>query len=86
MPNWLWRSVVGVAAATAVLSIAQWVNCALVVAPRQWPFYAQYIGTDIGDKLQPRVLGCEDNDNRTVAVMMSLLTTLISLSRQTNDQ
>lgn len=86
MPNWLWRSVVGIAATTAVLSVAQWMNCALVVAPRQWPFYAKYIGTDAGSKLEPRVLGCEDSDNRTIAVMMGLLTTLISLSRQTNDK
>jgi hypothetical protein len=86
MPKWLWRSVIAMAAATAALSIAQWMNCAFVVAPRQWPFYAKYIGTDVSDKLQPRVLGCEDNDNRTIAVMMSLLTTLISLSRQTDEK
>lgn len=86
MPKWLWRSVVAMAAATATLSIAQWMNCAFVVAPRQWPFYAKYIGTDIGGKLEPRVLGCEDSDNRTITVMMSLLTTLISLSRQTTEK
>ena len=86
MPNWLWRSVVGVALATAALSVAQWMNCAFVVAPRQWPFYAKYIGTDVSEKLDPRRLGCEDSDNRSVAVLMSVLTMLISLSRQTKDE
>jgi len=83
MPKWLWRSVVGVSAAIAVMATAQWGVCRLVIFPKVWPWYARYIGTPQGKAIDPTpVAGCSDVDARTITVMMSVLTTLISLSRR----
>jgi len=46
-----------------------------------WPWLAKYVGTEQGERIDPSIMGCGDADNRTVAVLTGLLTTLISLSR-----
>ena len=81
MPNWLWRSVVGISTTIALLTILQWGSCRFYVLPTVWPWYAKHIGTDQSEKIDPAPMGCADADNRTVSVLMALLTTLISLSR-----
>lgn len=86
MPRWLWRSIVGVSATTALLVILQWASCTFYVMPKIWPWYAQYKGTAVGEKIQMPPVGCEDASGRSVAALMALLTTLISLSRQADDR
>lgn len=81
MTPWLWRSIVATAGAIVVVSTAQWVSCRFYVLPTVWPWYAKYIGTPEGDKIDPAPMGCSDVDTRTISVMMGVLTTLISLSR-----
>ena len=82
MPDWLWRTIVGVVTAIAVLSIVQWANCAFVVAPRAWPLYEKLASTRPKDEeLAPRPPACADSVTKAIAVLMALLTTLISLSR-----
>ena len=49
--------------------------------PTVWPWYAKYVGTPEGEKIDPSPMGCNDVDARTIAVLMGVLTTLISLSR-----
>jgi hypothetical protein len=82
MPNWLWRSIVGVAAVLSLMAAAQWAACRFYVLPQVWPWYAKYSGTPNGDKIDPAPMGCNDVDARTVTVLMGVLTTLISLSRK----
>lgn len=82
MPSWLWRSIVGVAATITVVASAQWVSCRFYVLPQIWPWYARYVGTAQGDKIDPAPMGCQDADSRSIAVLMGVLTTLISLSRK----
>ncbi len=82
MPNWLWRSIVGVAAMLTIMASAQWGACRFYVLPQVWPWYAKYSGTPKGDKIDPTPMGCNDVDARTVTVLMGVLTTLISLSRK----
>jgi hypothetical protein len=81
MPNWLWRSVIGLTGMIALVTTLQWASCRFYVLPTVWPWYAQYVGTESGDKIDPSPMGCSDVDTRTITVMMGLLTTLISLSR-----
>lgn len=81
MPTWLWRSVIATSGAIVLLSIAQWGACRFFVLPHVWPWYARYIGTPQGDKIDPAPMGCNDVDSRTTTVLMGVLTTLISLSR-----
>lgn len=81
MTNWLWRSIVGTAVAILLVSTIQWGACRFYVLPQVWPWYAKYVGTPEGDKIDPQPMGCNDVDGRTITVMMSVLTTLISLSR-----
>jgi hypothetical protein len=81
MKDWLWRSVVGTATAILVVAVLQWGACRFYVLPTIWPWYAKYVGTLEGDKIDPAPMGCSDVDSRTIAVMMGVLTTLISLSR-----
>lgn len=81
MPNWLWRSVVGLIASIALVSVFQWGACRFYVLPMVWPWYAKYVGTENGESIDPSPMGCSDVDTRTITVMMGLLTTLISLSR-----
>lgn len=81
MPNWLWRSIVATSVAIMFVSTAQWASCRFYVLPTIWPWYAKYIGTPEGSKIDPTPMGCSDVDSRTIAVMMGVLTTLISLSR-----
>lgn len=86
MPLWLWRSIVGVASTTALLVIMQWAACTFYVMPKIWPWYAKYRGTPQAEKIQMPPVGCEDASGRSVAALMALLTTLISLSRQADDR
>jgi hypothetical protein len=81
MPNWLWRSVVGTSAAIVVLSMLQWGSCRFYTLPKVLPWYARYVGTPQSKPIDPTPLGCNDTDARTITVMMGVLTTLISLSR-----
>lgn len=81
MTNWLWRSIVGTAMAILLVSAIQWGACRFYVLPTIWPWYAKYVGTPEGEKIDPTPMGCADVDTRTITVMMSVLTTLISLSR-----
>lgn len=81
MKDWLWRSVVGTATAILVVAVLQWSACRFYVLPTIWPWYAKYVGTPEGNKIDPAPMGCNDVDSRTIAVMMGVLTTLISLSR-----
>ena len=81
MPNWLWRSVVGLSATIALVTVLQWGSCRFYVLPTVWPWYAKYIGTDQNEKIDPAPMGCADSDTRTTTILMGLLTTLISLSR-----
>jgi len=83
MPPWLWRSIVGVSATIVVVAGAQWASCRFYILPKVvFPWYAKYIGTPQGKAIDPAPMGCTDSDSRTVAVMMGVLTTLISLSRK----
>lgn len=83
MPPWLWRSIVGVALAITVMAGAQWASCRFYILPKVvWPWYAKYIGTPQGGKIDPSPMGCNDSDSRAIATMMGVLTTLISLSRK----
>jgi hypothetical protein len=86
MPTWLWRSVLAVTATTALLAVAQWGSCTFYVMPKVWPWYAQYKGTDVGERIDPRPMGCDDIGGRSVATLMGLLTTLISLSRRSDER
>jgi len=82
MPGWLWRSIVSISGAIAIVSIMQWASCRFYVFPTVWPWYAKYVGTENGSKIDITPIGCNDVDARTVATMMGVLTTLISLSRK----
>lgn len=82
MPNWLWRSIVSISAAIAVVAILQWGACRFYVLPTVWPWYAKHVGTEMGDRIDPSPMGCNDVDTRSITVLMGVLTTLISLSRK----
>ena len=82
MPNWLWRSIVATALAIVVVASAQWVSCRFMVLPTMWPWLAKYVGTEQGGRVDPALMGCGDADARSIAVLMGVLTTLISLSRK----
>ena len=81
MTNWLWHSIVGTATAILLVSAIQWGACRFYVLPTIWHWYAKYVGTPESEKIDPEPMGCTDVDARTITVMMSVLTTLISLSR-----
>lgn len=81
MPNWLWRSIVAISGTIAVVAVLQWGSCRFLVLPQIWPWYAKQLGTPDGAKIDPSPMGCTDADTRTVTVLMGVLTTLISLSR-----
>lgn len=82
MPTWLWRSIVGVAAMISVVAALQWGACRFYVLPQVWPWYAKSISEKGTAQIDPTPLGCNDTDSRTIAVLMGVLTTLISLSRK----
>lgn len=82
MPTWLWRSIAATAGAIVVMASAQWASCRFMVLPQIWPWYAKYVGTESGTKIDPAPMGCSDVDARSIAVLMGVLTTLISLSRK----
>jgi len=81
MPNWLWRSVVGISATIAFVTVMQWGSCRFYVLPTVWPSYAKYIGTNQNEQMDLALMGCAESDTRTTTILMGLLTTLISLSR-----
>ena len=81
VPAWLWRSIVGLSTVIALVTTLQWASCRFYVLPTVWPWYAKYIGTEQSEKIDPGPMGCTDADGRSIAVLMGLLTTLISLSR-----
>lgn len=82
MPSWLWRSIVSISFAISVLSIGQWASCRFYVLPKIWPTYASGAMGKNSESIDARPMGCNDVDSRTIAVMMGVLTTLISLSRK----
>jgi hypothetical protein len=82
MPGWLWRSIVGVSALTAVVATLQWGACRFYVLPQVWPWLAKQQGAEQSSRIDPSPLGCTDADGRTITVLMTLLTTLTALSRK----
>lgn len=82
MPNWLWRSIIASSLLISMLSVGQWASCRFYVLPAIWPIYANSILSKSGKSIDPQPMGCNDVDARTIAVMMTVLTTLISLSRR----
>lgn len=82
MPNWLWRSIIGVSGVISLVAILQWGSCRFYVFPKVWPWYAKYIGTDVGKQLDLTPMGCVDADSKAITVLMGVMTTLISLSRK----
>ena len=86
MPAWLWRSIAGVSGTIALLAVVQWGACTFYVMPKIWPWSAQYKGTATTENIQMPPVGCEDASGRSIAALMALLTTLISLSRQADDR
>jgi hypothetical protein len=86
MPVWLWRSIVGVSGTVALMAMLQWASCTFYVMPMTWPWYAKYRGTAVAEKISLPPVGCEDIGARSIAALMGLLTTLISLSRQAEDR
>ena len=81
MPTWLQRSIMTISAVIAVTALVQWGACRFYTLPTAWPWYAKYVGTEQGARIDITPLGCNDVDNRTITVLMTVLTTLISLSR-----
>ena len=82
MPTWLWRLIVCTCASICLLSVAQWASCRFYVLPTMWPIYISGLTQENKKPIDAQQIGCNDVDARTVAVMMSVLTTLISLSRK----
>jgi hypothetical protein len=68
-------------AAIAMTALTQWGSCRFYTLPMVWPWYVKYAETEQGAKIDITPFGCNDVDNRTIAVLMGVLTTLISLSR-----
>jgi hypothetical protein len=86
MPNWLWRSIASVSATIAALAILQWGACTFWVVPKFWNIQTSSALNAKEKTSQPTQSGCEDASGRSVAALMALLTTLISLSRQAKDR
>lgn len=82
MPTWLWRSIVGISGIISLTAILQWGSCRFYVLPQVWPWYIKNIATQNNTKIDTIPIGCNDIDARTIASMMAVLTTLISLSRK----
>lgn len=81
MPNWLWKSIIALSAVIALVTTLQWASCRFYVLPSVWPWYARQSSTEQPESTDPGLLGCTDADSKSIAVLMGLLTTLISLSR-----
>jgi hypothetical protein len=64
------------------MAAAQWGACRFYVLPQVWPWYAKYSGAA---EIDAAPMGCNDVDARTVTVLMGVLTTLISLSRNADQ-
>lgn len=84
MPNWLWRSIAVVSGTVALVAVMQWASCVFWVLPRLGPLQPPASS-------QPRnpsamVAGCDDPGGKSIAALMALLTTLISLSRQADER
>jgi len=82
VPAWLWKSIITVSMAITLVATIQWGACRFYVLPQVWPWYAKWSGTEEGRMINMQPMGCNDVDNRTITVMMGVLTTLISLSRK----
>lgn len=89
MPNWLWRSIIGVSTAVSILAVGQWASCRFYVLPQliaisgNNPSEGSLQSSRAGEA-GPGELGCGDVDSRAVGVLMGVLTTLISLSTKTD--
>lgn len=81
MPAWLARSIMATAGVIASLAVSQWLACVFWIGPREQPA--------VNGGGQPVVSvwagSCNNVRSETVAVLMALLTTLISLSRKSDD-
>jgi hypothetical protein len=80
MPSWLWKSIAGTCSTILLLVVVQWAACRFYVIPSIMPLLQSKNSSGKIPDLQ--LLGCTDTDSKTVAVGMSVLTTLISLSRK----
>ncbi len=80
MPPWLSRSIMSVAGVIAALAVAQWLACVFWIGPRSMPVVRS---GEPGVELWST--SCSNVRGETVAVLMGLLTTLISLSRRSDD-
>lgn len=81
MTTWLWRSIVATASVVLTVSALQWGTCRFYILPSVLPWYEKVEKQIKQDRAAPDIVGCNDVDARTVTIMMSVLTTLISLSR-----
>ena len=81
MPPWLSRSIMATAAVIAALAVAQWMACVFWIGPRERP---AALGSE-GAVVSVWAGSCNNVRSETVAVLMGLLTTLISLSRKSDD-
>ena len=82
MSDWLRKSIIATALSILIVATAQWATCRFYVLPTIWPWYAKWVGTPHGERIDPAPLGCTDTDSRTMTVMLSVFTTLISLSKK----
>ena len=82
MSDWLRKAIITTALSILIVATAQWATCRFYVLPTIWPWYAKWVGTPQGERIDPAPLGCTDTDSRTMTVMLSVFTTLISLSKK----
>lgn len=80
MPVWLWRSIVGTGISIIALALAQWYSCRFYVLPSILPLMSKESAGK--GQVDTQLLGCSDTDSKSIAVVVSVLTTLISLSRK----
>jgi hypothetical protein len=80
MPKWLWQSIIGLSVFIALITGGQWLACRFYVLPMVWTEFVNKAEVN-KSKLEMSPVGCIDADSRAITVLMGLLTTLISLSR-----
>lgn len=84
MPVWLWRSISAVSGTVALMAVLQWASCTFWIIPKLGPIQTPTAGQQ---RSTPGLMsGCDDPGGKSVAALMALLTTLISLSRQADDR
>ena len=81
MSTWLKKCIGFTAVVILTASATQWATCRFYVLPQVWPWYAKWVGTSQGQLIDPAPMGCSDTDSRTMTIMLSVFTTLISLSK-----